>query len=293
MVQEKGMKNLGVYRFGQTIQKYLFMFALLTFLYSNKSREDSRADLFCSRQHVVMQAISAQPYHDTFHFDYDLGNSALESATSMPEASSKFIYNVFMILQNSKAPNEQTTSVLLSTISLMNLLLAQYEGEPNEGEETFNLQFLALKSQIQSQLSAYDPMCPCHGDFTYESCRLSCLLVVEAVETCKPLNQTSQLLTSCLSDALERTDLSNTWGDMLGVLYWVSMIGSAAWKGRGGPGEKMMDSTLGSTMFKVTFEGMGLGCAIRPARLFGRLQMALKTRCEMMVSRLSSSIDVE
>jgi hypothetical protein len=233
-----------------------------------------------------MQAMSAQPSHDTFHFDYDVGNGALESTTSMPEANPRFLCNIFMVLRNSKTPDEQTTSVLLSTKSLMDLLLAQYEGaEPNEDEATFTIQFRALKSQIQSHLSAYDPMCPCYGDFTYESCRLSCLIVVEAIEERKPLNETSQLVASSLSSTLEKTDLSNTWGDMLGVLYWVSMIGSAAWKGRGGSGERIMDSTLGSTMFKATFENMDLGCAIRPARLFGRLQIALKRRCKMAVSR--------
>ena len=160
------------------------------FLYSNKSRNGSPADLFCSRQHAVMQAMSAQPSHDTFHFDYKLGNGALESTTSMPEANSRFLCNVFMIIRNSKTLNEQTTSVLLSMKSLMDVLLAQYEGgESNEDEATFTIQFREPKSQIQSHLSAYDPMCPCYGDFTYESCRLSCLLLVEAIETRKPLNQ--------------------------------------------------------------------------------------------------------
>ncbi|TAQ88938.1 hypothetical protein B7494_g2735 [Chlorociboria aeruginascens] len=232
---------------------------------------------------LVMQAMSAQPSNDSFHFDYDIGNGTLGSTTSLPETNPRYMCNVFMVPYSYKDPNEELLSILVSTRDLIDLVIDHHEDrEPTEEEEAeFTVQLLKMKWQIHSHRSAHDPTSQSYNDFTYESCRLSCLLVAEAVEACKPLNQTSHLLACSLSAAIVRTNLSNTWGNMLGVLYWVSMIGSAAWKGRGGSRERKMDSTLGSTMFKETFENPDLGCAIRPARLFGRLQIALKRRHEL------------
>lgn len=232
-----------------------------------------------------MQAISAQPSQDIFHFDYALDNGAQESTASIPQTNLTSLCSVFMAMSNCPTANKEMTSMLLSTKSFIESLLALYEGcEPSvQEEETFGVELYSQKAEIQSHLSASDPNSPSFGDYTYECVRLSSLLIIEAIEMRVPLNKASELLATSLSSAIAKTDLSGTWGEMLGVLYWVSMIGAAAWKGRGGKGERMMDSVLGSAMFKATFEPGDLGSAIAPVRMFGRFQIALERRCKIVM----------
>ena len=73
---------------------------------------------------------------------------------------------------------------------------------------------------------------------------------------------------------IEKTDIEGNWGELSGVLYWVSMIGSASSQAR--PGHRLLDSTLGRTMSEIAFTASDFGSAVESVRQFSHLQMALK-----------------
>lgn len=77
------------------------------------------------------------------------------------------------------------------------------------------------------------PGTPVWNNWVYESCRLTALIY------CHMLCQRSQLpiaisfplnsaLVHDLHMALAKTDTSDCWGDMAGVLYWCTLVGGAA-----------------------------------------------------------------
>jgi hypothetical protein len=103
-----------------------------------------------------------------------------------------------------------------------------------------------------------------------------------AIETYQPLASTDTVLTLDLVKALEKTDIGDNWGELSGVLYWVSMIGSASSHGR--PDHRLLNSTLGRTMSKLACTDSDFGSAVEPVRQFSRLQMALKKRCQVVLS---------
>ncbi|KAH9221726.1 hypothetical protein DL95DRAFT_381514, partial [Leptodontidium sp. 2 PMI_412] len=52
-----------------------------------------------------------------------------------------------------------------------------------------------------------------------------------------------------LTETLKETDIGNAWGDMLGVLYWITITGTAACPNN--PGHQFMDSTFGKAQFDL------------------------------------------
>lgn len=115
------------------------------------------------------------------------------------------------------------------------------------------------------------------------STRYAALITLEAISRRVPLTSTDQNLTAGLIKALEKTDIGDCWGDIRGVLYWVALTGSAASQGRDGC--RMLDSTLGRSMFQMTFTGHDNGFeeAVMPARVFGLMQEALRVRSEAKI----------
>ncbi|KAF2006209.1 hypothetical protein P154DRAFT_422900 [Amniculicola lignicola CBS 123094] len=112
----------------------------------------------------------------------------------------------------------------------------------------------AKVSEIQARLSALPtastPGFPTTNDWVYESCRIAAIIYASAIIMCvpfsvaaengrapfpvelplptKPNHLDSPRLTQLLYETLERTDTTDIWGDMSGVLYWVAMVGAAA-----------------------------------------------------------------
>jgi hypothetical protein len=74
-------------------------------------------------------------------------------------------------------------------------------------------------------------------------------------------------LKEALLQGLQHTDLGDNWGDMMGVLCFVSMVGMAT---TGGSGFRLL-------LLEMGFEGEeGFGAAVRSSRRFGRLMIVLK-----------------
>lgn len=79
-------------------------------------------------------------------------------------------------------------------------------------------------------------------DWMYECCRLAALIYCRSIVQGVPLPESAHVLharnsgaivtqttlISALHSALERTDRKGCWGDMWGVLLWVTLVGGAA-----------------------------------------------------------------
>jgi hypothetical protein len=62
---------------------------------------------------------------------------------------------------------------------------------------------------------------PYHNDFIYECCRLTALLQMTMLEN--PCRTDIRSLVTQLKEALKKTELTNYWGNMIGVLWWILM----------------------------------------------------------------------
>jgi hypothetical protein len=106
-----------------------------------------------------------------------------------------------------------------------------------------------LRTKLASLPSAYTPGLPTTNDWIYEACRLTALIFTSAIITCVPFSVAAdptrnvvvrvaasisnegwptKRLTESLYEVLERTNTGDSWNNMVGVFYWVCVVGSAA-----------------------------------------------------------------
>lgn len=114
-----------------------------------------------------------------------------------------------------------------------------------------------IRTRLASLPSANTPGLPTSNDWVYEACRIASIIYVTAIKMRVPLSvaaasgpslvlenerppirsahgsgdesdSQSQSLVKLLYEVLERSNTEEIWGDMAGVLYWVSLIGAAA-----------------------------------------------------------------
>lgn len=110
-----------------------------------------------------------------------------------------------------------------------------------------------IRKRLVALPSAYTPGLPTSGDWIYEACRLTALIYTAAIIMLVPFSVAADpyrnpllsgsraprnlqasghprmaRLTESLYQVLERTDMSNLWDNMPGVLYWVCAVGAAA-----------------------------------------------------------------
>src|ERR1700744_97603 len=104
------------------------------------------------------------------------------------------------------------------------------------------------------------------------------MIILNAIETPQPLISSDSALTLGLIGALEKTDVGDNWGELSGILYWVTMVGSASSQGR--PGHRLLDSTLGRIMGEIAFTAADYAAAVEPIRQFSRLQIAIRRRAQ-------------
>ncbi|KAE8446537.1 hypothetical protein EG329_011869 [Mollisiaceae sp. DMI_Dod_QoI] len=240
MVNQRGMDSLGVYQFGRTVRKYLFV------------------------QHILLAAIRVQSAASIFNLDYQASNPMLnhESPLFCPRG----------YLQPHGC-SEETTQVLNSAKSVVDAVIGRDEGLITE--EEFDIRFFDTKSQVEQLSSSQDPF---HNDWIFESCRLTVWIMLTAIETRQPLVSSDTAATIALVQALQKTGIGDNWGELSGVLFWVSMIGSASSQRK--PGHRILDAILGRTMAEIAFTAANFGDVVEPVRRFAKLQMALKKRGE-------------
>ncbi|KAI2484904.1 hypothetical protein Ptr902_03844 [Pyrenophora tritici-repentis] len=110
-----------------------------------------------------------------------------------------------------------------------------------------------IRKRLISLPSAYVPGLKTSNDWIYEACRLAALIYTASIILRLPFSVTADprrnplaieteffsspdagrhlrasRLSDALYDVLKRTDLSNAWGNMSGVLYWVCTVGAIA-----------------------------------------------------------------
>jgi hypothetical protein len=218
--------------------------------------------------HTLVAAISAKPPSPTF--DIDFGNipatdprieASQESPLYCPSGTFDQVYQ-------SKRCSQATLQILYNAKDLVDLLVNDYENEERA------MGVLMAKAQLESHLSANDPQSTSHGDWIFESCRITALIILQAIETATPLASSNPSLTLSLAQALGKSNIGDNWGDMLGVLYWVSIIGLAA--AQESAGHRLLGSALSRVMFEMAFTVPNLECALRPIQRFACMQAALK-----------------
>lgn len=220
-------------------------------------------------QHTLVAAISLQPASPAFDLDVDNTPNAFESNQESP------LYcplGTFDQVRRSKRCSQATLQILYNARDLIDLLINDH------GDEEFHLQVSTVKAQLELRLSANDPQSPSHGDWIFESCRITTLIILNAIETATPLASSNPSLTLSLVQALGKTDTGDNWGDMLGVLYWVSMIGLASTQKS--VGHRLLGSTLGRAMFEMAFTVPHFDCSLRPIQRFAIVQEALTRRAQ-------------
>lgn len=110
-----------------------------------------------------------------------------------------------------------------------------------------------IRARLASLPSAYTPGHPATNDWLYESCRIAAIIYAGAIIMRTTFSAAADpsrnpiisdgvfmansfvggylpatRLTEALYEALLRSNTSNVWGDMSGVLYWVAIVGAAA-----------------------------------------------------------------
>ena len=170
--------------------------------------------------------------------------------------------------------------ILYNAKILIDLVIDFDEGAIEEAD--FNITLFHIKNELERHISAENPQSASDRNWVFECCRLTVVIVLEAIETAQPLLSSNSALTLSLVSALEKADIGDNWGELSGVLYWVSMIGSASSQAR--PGHRLLDSTLGRTMSEIAFTASDFGSAVEPVRQFSRLQRALRRRSQVVFS---------
>lgn len=166
--------------------------------------------------------------------------------------------------------------ILYIAKALIDLVVTFDEGAI--GETDFDITLCHLKTDLERHVSTHDPQSASDGNWVFECCRLTVVIMLKAIEKAQPLVSSDSALTLSLVGALEKTDVGSNWGELSGLLYWVSMVGAASSQGR--PGHRLLDSTLGCTMSEIAFTALDFRSAVEPVRQFSRLQEALKRRSQ-------------
>ena len=225
------------------------------------------------RHHTLVAAISAQPTSPAFDIDIDNVPTTFPIIGAIQESPLYCPSGTFEQVRQSNRCSQATLQIIYGARDLIDLLLIHRENEE------VRIEISTVKAQLESQLSASNPQSPSHGDWIFESCRVAALIILQAVEQTTPLASCNPLLAESLVQALEKTDIGGIWGDMLGVLYWVLVIGLAS--ARKSVGHKLLSSTMIRAMFKIAFTVPNFDYALRPIQRFAMMQAALKQRAPL------------
>jgi hypothetical protein len=117
----------------------------------------------------------------------------------------------------------------------------------------YDVQVAEIRARLASLPSAYTPGLPVTNDWIYESCRIASIIYASAIIMRVPFSVAAEpgrsviladaaslpnavagsplmatRLTEALYEVIEKSNVGNVWGDMAGVLYWVTTVGAAA-----------------------------------------------------------------
>jgi hypothetical protein len=116
----------------------------------------------------------------------------------------------------------------------------------------YDTKVAGIRARLAALPSACAPGTPVTNDWVYESCRIASIIYASAIIMRVPFsvaaepgrsviladaasfnssptsNHSCVRLTDALYEVLERSNMETVWGDMSGVLYWISLVGAAA-----------------------------------------------------------------
>ncbi|TGO72136.1 hypothetical protein BELL_0490g00130 [Botrytis elliptica] len=252
LVKRRGLESFGAYPFGQTIRKYLVM------------------------RHIIVKAIRAEELPLSF------SNSLIQLKENEPQcrrfASPLYCPSgSFESARQLKGFDDSLIQVLYIAKDLIDLIT---EGcEQTVDSANYQSRLSAALYFLQPCTVKMGPSNLTSQYWIFECCRLATLIMFQAIKTCTPLPSSDEYLTSAMICAIERTDVDETWGDVLGILYWVSIIACASSQGRSDPG--ILDSRLGRTIFKIASSVQNFEYATGPAQKFAQMQMVLARRYKL------------
>ena len=231
-----------------------------------------------NRQNLLLAAIRAQPATSTFNFDYSQAPNVNSMHCTKHESPLYCPQGIFTQLFQSKRLSEGTAYILCNAKALIDLVINFDEGAIEEVD--FDSMLCHIKTELERHISTHDSRSASDSNWVFECCRLTVLIILNAIETTQTLASSDSALTLGLVGALEKTDIGGNWEELSGLLYWVSMVGAASSQGR--PGHRLLDSTLSRTMSEIAFTALDFGSAVEPVRQFSRFQTVLKRRSQVV-----------
>jgi hypothetical protein len=168
----------------------------------------------------------------------------------------------------------ETLSILNDMKSLTDAFLVHHRNEASGQHSDASTEFKSYAQTIQAQLSARpsasDVLSPLSKDYQYEFVRLASVIYTESLVSRVPIATAFRIVDSkspssapnilqAMCIAFSKTNLTNCWGGMAGVLLWGSLIGATAAKGLMAGGNENLEK------FKQTRRWLtvtSLGCMV-------------------------------
>ncbi|CZR56795.1 uncharacterized protein PAC_06684 [Phialocephala subalpina] len=217
--------------------------------------------------HIVNAAITASKPSPVFDLGDDHVLDVLGDSEYVPESPLCKPRKEFFSLRRSKHCSAKTLELIERLNKLFHNMIA------SKGENDVSQDYLEEADGIYQPL-----MTPSESprlDYYFESCRLTALIMLNALRCHQPLAKvTSRTMTALLVETLKYTDVPGNWSDMGGVLYWISLVGlSAAFEK---PEHPFFDSTMGRMQFELCYMTKDHRASIRPAQMFARVHEKIK-----------------
>ncbi|KAK9369442.1 hypothetical protein V1509DRAFT_619430 [Lipomyces kononenkoae] len=249
---------------------------------------------FIVMQHFLICALSGAYPSITYLSDFEEAYTAPESNIALQECPLYCPTENFQFLRQSKRCTPQILRILILTRDLIDIFLGSPSTTP-ERNEIIGPRLTALRTELESfppaariyagisqdasthnspSVSALDGI---NSVYIYESIRIASLITVRVcIYKLSSFTDVPENMTQTLISALKHTDIGDTWGDMLGPLYWVALTGSAC--GQGKPMHRSLDSILGRAMFEMGYTVRDFRCTVVPVKRFADLQRKLILR---------------
>ncbi|KAH6699053.1 hypothetical protein BKA61DRAFT_621914 [Leptodontidium sp. MPI-SDFR-AT-0119] len=226
--------------------------------------------------HVVYAGLSATQVSPTFDLKLPASPSPpLNDSEYLPESPFYRPRSSFFSLQESKRCSRATLEILYDMENIFTRLLERsWNGVLTE--DLYQAQLLETSSRIsklESTSKTLDTSSTSRVDYYYDACRICALITLDAMLNSRALRHAPPFLVGQLIETLKETDIGNAWGDMLGVLYWITITGTAACPNN--PGHQFMDSTFGKAQFDLCYTTKRLEARIKPAQRFAAIHQAI------------------
>ena len=176
-----------------------------------------------------------QEYID--YAEHILTSSETHGRSSFPESPLNCPSGVFRTLIQSKACSANILEVINMVRDLTQVVLDLRKWSTLFGPAPEALDISVLDTRKQSLIFRLLNLLPNPGDAYYEAIRLCAVLYANAIyyntsfsEAAKSMGMAefNGGIVASIREQLMRTDLSTCWGRMVGVLFWIILVSSAA-----------------------------------------------------------------